>query len=78
MKKFLPSETFNNETLLVSGWGLKRDVERSNNLLTANVKSANDFADCQKLFDNKLISDQHICVEDNNKEICKGDGGGIT
>jgi hypothetical protein len=77
MFTFICIEPLNKEKLTLSGWGqIDMAGTYSDNLLTATLKQADDFSECQKVNLGNLQMSQHLCAQGEQQDSCLGDSGG--
>ena len=60
----------------ISGWGALQFRGPSPQILQSTVVPVLSNAECQRIYDDEEILEQHICAGETGRDACQGDSGG--
>ena len=60
----------------ISGWGALQFRGSSPQILQSTVVPVLSNAECQRIYDDEEILEQHICAGETGRDACQGDSGG--
>lgn len=62
---------------ILAGWGaLEWNTNRFPDIIQSVTKPALSNEECQRIYENEIILDSHVCSGENGKDACQGDSGG--